>query len=218
MKERMKWIVAGFGFIVGIQLLTTLMFQLLLAQTPSTVQGNQWMVVIFGLTLGAFLVGGFVIGRVEMAPRIFDALVAAVAVLIFSAIVYFALPGSGEKFTGSIWLDDVSGRAAPLWLSTLQMLPALGASVVGAYLGYLMTSPMESVLERFIGLIGIALATGGIVVVYVISSMMLPWYLTAILITAIVLGIAFSYWLFKRSERSAEEMAILPEHRTEQHS
>ena len=212
MKERIKWMVAGFGFIVGIQLLTTLMFRLLVAQSGGAIENNQWIVVVFGLTLGAFLLGGFVIGRVEEAPRIFDAVIAATAALVFSAIIYFALPGSGEKFTGSIWLVDVSGREAPFWLSSLQLLPAVVASGLGAYLGYLMTTPVESGLERFVGFMGIMGAVGGVVVVFIISSLVLQWYLTAVLTVAILAGIVMSYWMFRRGGREMKEMTIAPEH------
>lgn len=221
MKERIKWIMVGFGFIVGLQVLTTLMFALLLqvmTSSPGTVESDQWALVIFGLTLGAFLCGGFVIGRVAERPRMYDAIVAAALALLFSAVIYQLLPaGTRDQFTGSKWLTDATGHSASFWLSLLQMMPALAAAALGAYLGFLLTSTVETAFERFVGFTGLASAFIGIGIVYVIGSMVLPWYWLAVLLIAIFGGLVFSYWLFHRGEHEIAEMTIIAEHRHEQH-
>jgi hypothetical protein len=217
MKERIKWIIVGSGFMVGIQALTTLMFALLIqvmTNSPGTVESDQWAMVIFGLTLGAFLFGGFVIGRVEEKPRMYDAIVAAALALLFSTIVYQALPaGARDQFTGSKWLADAGGHPAPLWLSLLQMIPALSAAALGAYLGFLMTSPLESALERFVGFIGVTGSFVGVALVFLIGSLTLPWYLLIALLLVITGGIGLSYRLFHRGGHALEEMTILPHQR-----
>lgn len=222
MKERMKWILIGFGFMVGIQVLTSLMFSLLLQitnQHPGTVESDQWVLVIFGLTLGAFLIGGLVIGRIEEQPRVYDAVWAAILTLMVSNVMFYVLPeGTRHQFTGCKWLLDANGQFAPLWLSVLQMMPALGAAAVGALLGYHMTSPVDAVWERFIELLGMAGAIAGMVVVFIIGSMVIPWYWLAGILVLFIGGCTVAYNIFKRGAHELDDVAILPEHRHEQPS
>jgi hypothetical protein len=217
MKERMKWIAVGFGFIVGVQALTTLLFMMLFQAThESTGALNQYAMVLFGLTLAAFLLGGFIIGRVGAEARILDALTAAAGALLFSAFIYLVLPeGTRDLYTGSKWLTQAVGVPAPTWLSALQMLPAFGAAALGAFLGYQMASPVETALERFYGFVGLASAFAGVVVVYVIGSIVLAWYWLAVLLVALIAGIALSYRFFKHGEHEMEDNAIIAEHRRE---
>ena len=57
MKERIRWIAIGFGFMVGIQVLASLML-IGLGQMPERSPGislsSYWAFLIFGLTLAAF--------------------------------------------------------------------------------------------------------------------------------------------------------------------
>lgn len=217
MKERIKWIIIGFGFMVGIQVLTSLFFSLLLQisqQSPGTVESDQWVLVIFGLTLGAFLIGGLVIGRFEEELRIYDAVWAAVLTLILSNVMFYVLPASAQQnYTGSKWLLDANGQFAPLWLSLLQMLPALGAAAIGATLGYHLTTPVSPQWERFVGMLGLIGAIAGVVVAFVIGSVIIPWYWLAVALVLAMVGVVFIYYSFKRSAYDMEEIAILPEHR-----
>lgn len=217
MKERMKWILIGFGFMVGIQVLTSLMFSLLLQitqQRPGTVESDQWVLVIFGLTLGAFLIGGLVIGRFEERPRIYDALWAAVLTLIFSNVMFYVLPAdTRQQFTGSKWLLDATGQMAPLWLSVAQMLPALGAAALGATFGYYLMAPVSQAWERFIGGLGLGGAIAGVAVGFVVGSMVIPWYWLALVLVLFIAGTLYSYHIFKRGEHDLEALHILPEPR-----
>src|SRR6266542_4656293 len=162
MKERIKWIALGCGFMVSIQVLASLLLiglAQMLKTNPKFVLEPYWVFVILGLTLGAFFLGGFVIGRVEEAPRIIDAVIAAIATLALSVIVFLALPESSrDQFTGSKWLADAAGNTASPWVSALLIAPALIASALGAYLGYLMTTQVESMVERFVAMLGLACA------------------------------------------------------------
>ena len=217
MKERTKWIIVGFGFMVGIQVLMSLLFALLLQisnQSPGTVESDQWVLVLFGLTLAAFLIGGLVIGRFEEEPRIYDAVWAAILTLMFSNVMFYVLPeGTRHQFTGGKWLLDANGQLAPLWLSVLQMMPALGAAAIGAKLGYHMTSPVSPLWERLAGILGLMGAVAGVIVAFVIGSLIIPWYWLIVALGAVLLGIVGIYYSFKRSVHDIEEMAILPEHR-----
>jgi hypothetical protein len=219
MKDRVKWIAIGFGFMVGIQVLASLLFigltQMLKAGTNLVLE-PYWVSVTFGLTLGAFFFGGFVIGRVEEAPRITDAMIAAIATLALSVIFFLALPESSrDQFTGGKWLDGAAGKTASPWVSALLIAPALIASALGAYLGYLMTTPVESMVERFVAMSGLACAIGGPVIALIISGFILPWYAVVAALVIILAGILISYRMFRRGAHSVEDVSISPEHGAE---
>jgi hypothetical protein len=60
MKERVKWIAIGFGFMVGIQVLASLLLiglAQMLKASPNLVLEPYWVFVVLGLTLGAFFLG-----------------------------------------------------------------------------------------------------------------------------------------------------------------
>ena len=212
MKERVKWIVVGFGFMVGIQVLASLLFiglAQMLRASPNLILEPYWVFVIFGLTLGAFFLGGFVIGRVEEAPRIIDAVIAAIVTLALSVIVFLALPESShDQFTGSKWLADAAGNASSAWVGALLIAPALIASALGAYLGYSMTTQVESMVERFVATLGLACAIGGPVIALIIGGFILPWYAVTVGIVIILSGFVISYWLLKRAAREADDVSI----------
>jgi hypothetical protein len=214
MKERVKWIAIGFGFMVGIQVLASLLFiglAQMLKANPNFALEPYWVSVIFGLTLGAFFFGGFIIGRVEEAPRITDAVIAAIVTLALSVIVFLALPESSrDQFTGSKWLTDAAGNTASPWVSALLIAPALIASALGAYLGYSMTTPVESAVERFVAMLGLALAVGGPIVALIISGFILPWYAVIVVLAFILSGFMISYRSFKRAAHEMDDVSISP--------
>lgn len=212
MKERVKWIAIGFGFMVGIQVLASLLFiglAQMLKANPNLYLEPYWVSVIFGLTLGAFFFGGFVIGRVEEAPRITDAVIAAIATLALSVIVFLALPESSrDQFTGSKWLADAAGNTPSPWVGALLIAPALIASGLGAYLGYVMTTPVESAVERFVAMSGLACAIGGPIIALVISGFILPWYAVIVGLALMLSGFVVSYRLIKRAAHETEDVSI----------
>jgi hypothetical protein len=216
MKDRIKWIVVGAGFMVGIQVATSLMLMGLayvVAHAPGSVEEDQLALAIFGLTLGAFLFGGFIIGRVNEKLCLTDALIAALATLALSVLIHFALPeGSRGQFTGSKWLTDASGQAAFTWLSVLLLLPVLLASTLGAYLGYHMTAPVESFVEKAVAMLGVIGAVGGPLVLLVIGGIGLPWYLLAIGPVSLLACVGVGYWMFAHEPHELEDISIRPEH------
>jgi hypothetical protein len=215
MKERVKWIAIGFGFMVGIQVLASLLFiglAQMLKANPSLVLEPYGVSVTFGLTLGSFFFGGFFIGRVKEAPRITDSVIAAIATLALSLIVFLALPESSrDQFTGSKWLADAASNTASSWISALLIAPALIASALGAYLGYLMAAPVESAIERFVAMSGLACAIGGPVIALIISGFILPWYAMIVALALMLSGFVVSYRLIKRAAHETEDVSISAE-------
>lgn len=215
MKERVKWIAIGFGFMVGIQVLASLLLiglAQMLEASPNLVLEPYWAFVVLGLTLGGFFLGGFVIGRVEEAPRITDAVIAAVVTLALSVIVFLALPESSRgQFTGSKWLADAAGNASSPWVGALLIAPALIVSALGAYLGYSMTTAVESAVERFVATLGLAGAIGGPVIALIISGFILPWYAVIVVLVIILSGFVISYRMFKRGSHERAEVSISAE-------
>jgi len=219
MKERIRWIAIGFGFMVGIQVLASLMLiglGMMLERSPGIILGPYWAFVLLGLTLAAFFFGGFIIGRVEEKPHVVDAVVAAIATLALSAIVYLILPESSRtQFTGSGWLAEAFGATASAWISALLIVPALGGSALGAYAGYLMTTPVEGMFERFIAMLGLAGAIGGPIAALIISWFILSWYSVVAMLVIILSGIVISYRFFKRGIYEVRDVSITQEHRAE---
>ena len=212
MKERIKWIAIGFGFMVGIQVLASLLFiglAQMLEASPNLLLEPYGVFVILGLTLGSFFLGGFIIARVGEAPRIIDAVIAAIVTLALSVIVFLALPESShDQFTGSKWLADAAGKASSPWVGALLIAPALIASALGAYLGYSMTTQVESMVERFVATLGLACAIGGPVIALIIGGFILPWYAVTVGMVIILSGFVISYWLLKRAAREADDVSI----------
>lgn len=215
MKERIKWVVVGFGFMVGIQIMTSLLFMALMklvASNPDSIAEQYPGALIFGFTLGAFLVGGFIIGRVEETLRIGDAVIAAVAALALSMIVYLVLPdGNRDQFTGAKWLSEAT--QVTTWWGLLLALPPLVAAALGAYLGSLMSTPVESAMERFVAILGLIAAFVGPLIAFAIGTVVLPGYASAAGLGVILAGIAVCYWMFARGSHRVEDVSINSDHR-----
>ena len=81
MKDRIKWILVGVGFTFGLQVIISLLFTGVAYSNRSSaadVISDTAVAVAFGSALGAFLIGGFVMGWLTDELRIVDALIAAV--------------------------------------------------------------------------------------------------------------------------------------------
>src|ERR1044071_4461436 len=99
MKDRIKWILVGLGFTFGLQVIISLIYTGVAFSTKASsadVVSDTAAAVTYGLTLGAFLVGGFVVGWLSEELRVLDALIVAVAALALSLLVYSALPSSNQ--------------------------------------------------------------------------------------------------------------------------
>ena len=76
MKDRIKWILVGLGFTFGLQVMISRIFTGIAYSTKGSqadVMSDTVVAVTFGLTVGAFLVGAFVIGWLTEEVRVIDA-------------------------------------------------------------------------------------------------------------------------------------------------
>ncbi|MFP5260472.1 MAG: hypothetical protein ACLGJB_01035 [Blastocatellia bacterium] len=218
MRERTKWILVGLGFTFGLQVLISLAFTAIAynaAGSRTGVPQDTLIVIVFGLMLGAFLIGGFVIGWMSEEVRVLDSLLVAAITMALVVLVYSALPrGSKAQFISGYLLNDL--RRGALFLAL-----ALVASTAGAYWGWHVKVPQEGVLDRIALLVGLV---GAIVGPFVLlatgggdpgnpNETNLPWYflVTVLVIVLAIVGVGFL--MFTRESRDSEEISISPEHR-----
>ena len=83
MKERIKWLVVGVGVMYATQLIFLELIGLFMP--PGSVEFHSFMATIF-YTVGAFLVGGFVVGLMAERILIIEPALAAVAALLLDVL------------------------------------------------------------------------------------------------------------------------------------
>ncbi|HWC76695.1 MAG TPA: hypothetical protein VG778_04500 [Blastocatellia bacterium] len=222
MKNRIKWMLVGLGFTFGLQVLISLIFTGIAfsaARSQTGVQEGQFIVVVFGLTLGAFLIGAFVIGWMSEELRIPDALAVAILTLILNALVYAALPESNKaQFVAGNWLGSATTAQ-----SVLFVVLALVAAGAGSYLGWHVKVPGEGILDRVALVIGLIGAIVGPFVLLAIGGRdpsrpdqpNLPWYFLAIVLVLVLVIVGVGFVLFTRESHYEEEISISPETRRE---
>src|SRR3989442_1351958 len=165
MKDRIKWILVGLGFTFGLQVIISLLFTGIAYSNKGSaadVLSDTASAVAFGAALGAFLIGGFVIGWLTEELRVIDSLIVSVATLALMLLVYTALPSRNNGlFVSGYLLSDVRRGA-------LFAVVALIAGVIGAYWGWHLKVPQEGVFDR------IALVAG------LLGAVVLPFALLAL--------------------------------------
>lgn len=221
MKDRLKWTLVGIGFTFGLQVIISLLFTAFAYSTKESradVFSDTAAAVAFGAALGAFLVGGFVIGWLTEEMRIVDSLIVALLTLALTLFVYTALPaGNKGQFVSGFLLSDVRR-------GVLFSVVALIAAVIGAYWGWHLKVPQEGVFDR------IALAAGLVGVVvgpFVLLAIggrdpgnpnapILPWYFLAIVLVLVLAIVGAGFVLFTRESHYEDEISISPEHHKEE--
>ncbi len=191
MKDRIKWILVGVGFTFGIHVVISLIFTgiaLSVASSGSTVGESTFPVAAYGLTLGSFLIGGFVVGWMSEELRVLDSLIVAVVAILLSALVYFLLPSGnkGQFVSGFFFTDAVN--------ALVYIVPGLIAAAIGAYWGWHITVPQEGVVDRIALLLGLIGAIVGPFVLLALgggdptnpNARSLPWYFLLIVIVLVV--------------------------------
>jgi MFS family permease len=218
MRERTKWILVGLGFTFGLQVLISLAFTAIAYNAASSRTGvpqDTLTVTAFALTLGAFLIGGFVIGWMSEEVRVLDSLLLAITTLALVFLVYTALPeGNKPQFLSGYLLRDVGH-------GSLFLVLALIAAAIGAYWGWHVKVPQEGVLDRIALLIGLVGAIVGPFVLLAIggrdpnnpNETNLPWYFLVIVLVVVLAIVGVGFLMFTRESRDAEEISISPEHR-----
>ena len=216
MRERIKWTLIGLGFTFGLQVIISLLFSGVSYSTGRQ-QIDIILMIAYGLLIGAFLVGGFVIGWMSEELRILDSLLVTVIALLLVSLVYAALPNANRgQFVSGYFL---SAFARGLIFTML----SLGASAVGAYWGWHVVAPQERAIDRIALLVGLLGAVIGPFVLLAIGGTdptnpdqaSLPWYVLVVVILIVLVVIGVGFLMFTR-ESHPEEISISPDQRTEE--
>lgn len=217
MKDRIKWILVGLGFTFGLQVIISLIFTAIAFSNRSSqadVVSDTAVAVAFGTAIGAFLIGGFVIGWLTEELRVLDSITAAVLTLALTLLVYTALPsGNKAQFITGHLLNDVRRG---LLLTVLAFI----AAAIGAYWGWHLKVPQEGALDRVALVLGLVGAIVGPFVLLAIggrdpanpNAPNLPWYFltTVLVLVLVIVGVGFV--LFTRESHYDDEISISPEH------
>ena len=216
MKDRTKWILVGLGFTFGLQVIISLVFTGIAysaARNGADVLQDPLLMVAFGLSLGAFLIGGFVIGWMSEEVRVMDSVFVTVSTLALISLVYVALPhGNRGQFVSGYFLSGIKRG------SVFASLSLMGGAI-GAYWGWHVTVPQEGVLDRVALLIGLLGAIIGPFVLLAISGSdpnnpnetNLSWYFLVIVLVVLLAIIGVGFLMFAR-EPHTEDISISPEH------
>src|SRR5262249_48816246 len=159
MKTRIRWILIGLGFAFGLQVIISLIYTGLAfsaARSGTALPQGTVALIVLGVTLGAFLIGGFVVGWAEEMLRVGDAIAVALLTMGLNAAVYLALPDANKaQFVSGAWLTDQSGRIAATGTTLLFVTLAVIGALIGAYWGWRTSVPSEGVLTNVALLIGL---------------------------------------------------------------
>ena len=230
MKDRIKWILVGVGFTFGLQVIVSLIFTGIAYSNKDSradVMSDTAVAVAFGAAIGAFLVGGFIIGWLTEELRVFDSLIVAVTTLALTLLVYATLPkGNKAQFITGFLLGEIrqgSVLGDVLRISMLAIL-ALVAAAIGAYWGWHLKVPQEGVFDRIALLVGLVGAIVGPFVLLAVgghdssnpSAPNLPWYFLVIVIVLVLVIVGVGFVMFTRESHYEEEISISPEHHKEQ--
>ena len=217
MKDRIKWILVGLGFTFGLQVIISLLFTGIAYSNRSSaadVVSDTAAAVAFGTALGAFLIGGFVIGWLTEELRLVDSLIVSILTLALTLLVYTALPsGNKGQFVSGYLLSDVRRGA-------LFAVVALIAGVIGAYWGWHLKVPQEGVFDRIALVAGLVGVVVGPFVLLAIggrdsstpNAPILPWYFLAIVLVVVLVIVGVGFVLFTRESHYDDEISISPEH------
>ena len=217
MKDRIKWILVGLGFTFGLQVIISLLFTGIAYSNRSSaadVVSDTAAAVAFGTALGAFLIGGFVIGWLTEELRVVDSLIVSLLTLALTVLVYTALPsGNKGQFVSGYLLSDVRRGA-------LFAVVALIAGVIGAYWGWHLKVPQEGVFDRIALVAGLVGVVVGPFVLLAIggrdpstpNAPILPWYFLAIVLVVVLVIVGVGFVLFTRESHYDDEISISPEH------
>lgn len=217
MKDRIKWILVGLGFTFGLQVIISLLFTGIAysnRESAADVVADTASAVAFGAALGAFLIGGFVIGWLTEELRVVDSLIAAVLTLALTLLMYTALPSGNKGQFVSGYLLSEPRRGA------LFAVVALIAGVIGAYWGWHLKVPQEGGFDRIALVAGLV---GAVVLPFVLLAIGgrdpstpnapgLPWYFLVIVLVLVLVIVGAGFVWFTRESHYDDEISISPEH------
>jgi hypothetical protein len=218
MRDRFKWILVGLGFTFGLQVLISLVYTLVatdVAAKGSDVGQTSFPVIAFALGVGAFLIGGFVIGWMSQEMRLVDALIVAAITMALLWLGYTLLPAGNKGQLLTIDILHGAGQSAAF------ILLGFIASAIGAYWGWHVTVPQEGMLDRMALLIGLVGAVVGPFALLALggrdssnpNAQSIPWYFLVIVLALVIGIVGVGFYLFTRETSYEDEISISPEHR-----
>jgi MFS family permease len=222
MKDRLKWMLVGLGVAFGLQVLVSLIFTGIAYSAKSSDTGvpeGAILILLFGLTVGAFLIGGLVVGWMNDEPRFWDAVFVATATLALNVLVLVVLPNvnKAQFMAGNLLVGVPIGRAF------LFAVLALVATVVGAYIGGYFNVPSSATGDRIALVVGLVAVVGPFLLLTVggrdpsrPDEPNLPWYFLAIVLVIVLAIIGVGFYMFTRDSHEADDISISPEHHREE--
>lgn len=144
-RDHVKWTLVGLVSMFGLQIVVSLIFDAIAyarSQSTTLFMQDTALVVTLGLMIGAFLVGGFIIGWKSEQRHLFAALVAAAMTVGLSFLLDLVIPqGYKAQFIIGYLLNDPTQAA-------LFLILGLVAAPIGAYWGWHVAQSQEDVLEE----------------------------------------------------------------------
>jgi cbb3-type cytochrome oxidase subunit 3 len=226
-QNRIRRILAGLAFTLGLQVIVSLVYTGLAfsaASSRTALPEGTVSIIALGVTLGAFLIGGFVVGWREGKFPLVDALVVALLTLILTAVVYVALPsGNKAQFVGGAWLTDHAGHIAIAAPTLLFVALTVIAALIGAYWGWRTALRSEGQLASIAVLAGLMAIIFGPCILLAIgrdptntSNPGLPLLFLGIVFALLLAIVGIGFWLFSREARREStyeaNTSISPEH------
>ncbi|HJQ71084.1 MAG TPA: hypothetical protein VKA70_19065 [Blastocatellia bacterium] len=212
LRDRVKWALVGIGSTFGLHVIISLIF----ASIAQPASSSTMSVIVFGMGLGAFLIGGFIVGWMSEELRLIDSLVVVITTLALTTIVMLVLPAtSREQFVTVLPLGDLTGHPA----ESLVFISLAGvAAVAGTYIGWHVTVPQEGIVDRIALVVGLL---GAIVGPFLLLSVggreqgsnqpALPWYFLGIVLLLVLIIMGVGFFMFTRESHHEEEISISPD-------
>jgi hypothetical protein len=199
MKERIKWALVGFGFMFGLQILIGQMVRLFAGTSSNP---DTYYLIIVGLTLGTFLVGGIIIGVMLDQMAVIESIVAAIAALALNALL-------------SVSSNPIShnplffGQSTTGWSIFVGVL-AIVLAIAGAFIGERINTPQSDALSSALLIIGLLSVIVG---PYVLLIREMPGRAIAVIGVILLVSIAIALWLFTHERSPVEDVSIRPDNR-----
>jgi hypothetical protein len=216
MKHRLKWMLLGLGFTFGMQAVISLIAYLLFGKTQAP-QGII-LVLLFGLTLGTFLVGGFVIGLMSEKIHLLDSAIVATTAILLTSFLFLLASSTSSYYLTIHWLHDSAGRISFTGQNFLYIILALVTAMAGTYIGWRVQAPQERQFDRIALLIGLMGAVIGPFVMFSFegsenagaNEQQFPWYFLVIVILLVLVIMGVGFLMFTRESHHADDISISP--------
>ncbi len=214
MKLGLKAVLVGTGVIFGMQFILSALFRVYAqtiakAGTESLVAGQSLSILLLGVVLGTFFVGGLIIGLMGERLSLGVPVIVALTVVVLSSLVSLGL--GLRDFVFLVTYEQEAAWFSNVMTIALAVLAILGGSLIGERI---QTPTAEEQLARWVVVIALALILVG--PFYFLIPFGLPWYIAIIATLAILVLVGVGYFLFTQGptvEQDMSEISISPERR-----